>query len=43
VKRAGLKSAVLEYTRSSSMRSEIIKFCKKNGYDYYIAKDVHLR
>ena len=40
VKRAGLKSAVLEYTRSSSMRSEIIKFCKKNGYDYYIAKGI---
>ena len=43
VKRAGLQSAVLEYTRSSSIRSEIISFCKKNGYAYYIASDVYLR
>ena len=43
VKRAGLNAAVLEYTRSASMRNEIIKFCKKNKYSYYISSDVHLK
>lgn len=43
VKRAGLEAAVLEYTKSSSMRNTIIKFCKKNKYSYYISKNVHLK
>lgn len=43
VKRAGLDAAVLEYTKSSSMRKEIIKFCNKKKYAYYISSDVHLK
>ncbi len=43
VKRAGLDAAVLEYTKSSSMRKEIIKFCNKKKYSYYISSDVHLK
>ena len=43
VKRAGLNAALLEYTRSASMRKEIINFCKKNNYSYYISSDVHLK
>lgn len=43
VKRAGLNAALLEYTRSASMRREIIAFCNKNKYSYYISSDVHLK
>lgn len=43
VKNAGLTAAVLEYTKSTALRNEIIKYCKKNKYAYYISSDVHLR
>lgn len=43
VKRAGRTIAILEYTKSSQMRKEIINYCKKNGYSYYISDNVALK
>ena len=43
VKKAGRSIALLEYTKSSSMRKEIINYCKKNGYSYYISNNVALK
>ena len=43
VRRAGRSIALLEYTKSSSMRTEIINYCKKNGYSYYISNNVALK
>ena len=34
--------AIMEYTRSAKRRREIIHFCKKNGYSYYITNRVGL-
>lgn len=42
VKRAGRSIALLEYTKSPKMRAEIIKYCKKRGYSYYISNNVAL-
>ena len=43
VKKAGRSIALLEYTKSSSMRKEIINYCKKRGYSYYISNNVALK
>ena len=43
VKKAGRSIALLEYTKSSSMRKEIINYCKKHGYSYYISNNVALK
>lgn len=43
VKRAGRSIALLEYTKSSKMRKEIINYCKKRGYSYYISNNVDLK
>ena len=43
VKKAGRSIALLEYTKSSSMRKEIINYCKKHGYSYYISNNVDLK
>lgn len=43
VKKAGRSIALLEYTKSASMRKEIIAYCKKNGYSYYISNNVALK
>ena len=43
VKRAGRTIAIPEYTKSSQMRKEIINYCKKNGYSYYISDNVALK
>lgn len=43
VRKAGRSIALLEYTKSSSMRKEIINYCKKNGYSYYISNNVALK
>lgn len=43
VKKAGRSIALLEYTKSSSMRKEIINYCKKKGYSYYISNNVALK
>lgn len=43
VKKAGLVAAVLEYTKSSSMRKEIINYCKKRKFTYYISNNVMLK
>ena len=43
VKKAGRSIALLEYTKSSSMRKEIIAYCKKHGYSYYISNNVDLK
>jgi uncharacterized protein (TIGR01370 family) len=40
MKKAGLSVGVLEYTRSSSKRSKIINYCKKNKLNYCIASDL---
>ena len=34
--------AVLEYARGSKRRKEIIRFCRKNGFSYYITNRVGL-
>lgn len=43
VKKAGRSIALLEYTKKASMRKEIINYCKKNGYSYYISNNVELK
>lgn len=43
VKKAGRSIALLEYTKKSSMRKEIINYCKKHGYSYYISDNVALK
>lgn len=43
VRKAGRSIALLEYTKSASMRKEIIAYCKKNGYSYYISDNVALK
>ncbi|MDO5133926.1 MAG: endo alpha-1,4 polygalactosaminidase [Eubacteriales bacterium] len=43
VKKAGRSIALLEYTKSASMRKEIINYCKKHGYSYYISNNVALK
>ncbi len=43
VKKAGKSIALLEYTKSASMRKEIINYCKKRGYSYYISNNVALK
>ncbi|MBR2730283.1 MAG: endo alpha-1,4 polygalactosaminidase [Lachnospiraceae bacterium] len=43
VKKAGRSIALLEYTKSSAMRKEIINYCKKRGYSYYISNNVALK
>lgn len=43
VKNAKKSIALLEYTKSSSMRKEIINYCKKRGYSYYISNNVALK
>ena len=43
VKKAGKSIALLEYTKSSSMRKEIINYCRKRGYSYYISNNVALK
>ncbi len=43
VRNAGRSIALLEYTKSSTMRKEIIAYCKKHGYSYYISNNVALK
>ena len=35
--------ALLEYTKKPAMRREIIRYCKKHKYSYYICNNVHLK
>lgn len=42
-KAAGIKVSLLEYTRDPVMKKEIIDYCKKNGYNYYICNNVMLK
>jgi hypothetical protein len=43
VRRAGRSIALLEYTKSAKMRKEIVNYCKKRGYSYYISNNVALK
>lgn len=42
-KAKGIKISLLEYTKDPAMRQEIIDYCKKNGYSYYICNNVMLK